>query len=114
MLVSLSSSVIGTDTSFKIEKSTDDDSIPVHTEYALVPKNDPTAQLPQKILTKLFDSLIGVNELGRQVPDLDVPYQMRYGILDRPRQSVYSNRELALKTVVQHINESSIQTYLQV
>ena len=31
---------------------------------------------------------------------------MRYGILDRPRQSVYSNRELALKTVVQHINES--------
>lgn len=106
MLVSLSSSVIGTDTSFKIEKSTDDDSIPVHTEYALVPKNDPTAQLPQKILTKLFDSLIGVNELGRQVPDLDVPYQMRYGILDRPRQSVYSNRELALKTVVQHINES--------
>ena len=47
-----------------------------------------------------------MNELGRQVPDLDVPYQMRYGILDRPRQSVYSNRELALKTVVQHINES--------
>ena len=106
MLLSLNSNVIGTDTSFKIEKSTDADSIPVHTEYALVPKNDPNAQLPQKILTKLFDSLIGVNELGRQVPDLDVPYQMRYGILDRPRQSVFADREVALKTVVEHINES--------
>ena len=31
---------------------------------------------------------------------------MRYGILDRPRQSVFADREVALKTVVEHINES--------
>lgn len=105
LLVSLNSDEIGSSTSYKIEQTVEN-AVQQHSEYSLVPKDDPDAEIPSQILDKMIDSLIGIDALGRSVPDLNVPYAMRYGIGNRPRQTVYKDRTQALKTVIQSINES--------
>jgi hypothetical protein len=64
-------------------------------------QNDrPTA----RIESKWWDSLIGTDTAGNQVPDLDLPLNRRYGTNLRPRQSWYIDRFDALKQIVDYAN----------
>ena len=87
------------------ENATDAEQIHKHTEHVLIAKDDSNSTIPQSLTDKFFDSLIGFDSFGRTVPDVEQPPSLRYGSLNRPRQSWYPDRINALKIIVQFIND---------
>ena len=89
----------------QFENTIDSDPIQKHTEHVLIAKDDANSAIPQALTDKFFDSLIGFDQFGRTVPDINQPPSLRYGTLNRPRQSWYPDRIGALKIIVQFIND---------
>ena len=79
----------------------------MHTQWKLI-SDDSIVDLPHTIEQKWFDSLCGVDTVGRSVPDLTQPPKLRYGIENRPRQSMFVNRIEALKEFVERANKTLI------
>ena len=76
----------------------------VHSEYALVQEGNPSSRIPSNILTKLIDSLSGVDQAGNVVPDPSLIPSQAYGISIRPRQSMIINQPLALSNYLSLVN----------
>ena len=74
-----------------------------HSQWKLI-SNDTIVNIPQNIEQKWFDSLCGSDDQGRSVPDMNQPPKMRYGIENRPRQSMFVNRVEALKQFIERVN----------
>ena len=81
----------------------------VHSEYALVQEGNPTSKLPDNIITKINDSLSGIDQAGNPVPDPALPLSQRYGIGIRPRQSIIVDVTTALYNLVSMVNEKLIE-----
>jgi len=77
----------------------------LHTEWKIV-SEDPNTDLPSSIESKWFESLAGKDANGQQLPDLSLPLKQRYGILSRPRQSMFVNRFEALKQFITDVNST--------
>jgi hypothetical protein len=75
-----------------------------HREYQILAEdvvNDkPDAQLERKWI----DSLVGVDEIGNRIPDPTLPEKQKYGILFRPRQSMFKDRIAILRSTIEYIN----------
>ena len=98
----------GTDVVLAIEYwLTDKTDQNMHTQWKLI-SDDSIVDLPHTIEQKWFDSLCGVDLVGRPVPDLTQPPKLRYGIENRPRQSMFVNRIEALKEFVERANKTLI------
>lgn len=79
-------------------------SIPRHTEWLLLEENNQNS-VPNALLEKkLFDSLMGHDNLGNPVPDPALSQRQAYGIEIRPRQSMFKNRITALRNVIEFTN----------
>lgn len=78
--------------------------IPVHNEYQLltegVADNLPSVQLENKWI----DSLVGADIAGNRIPDISLPAKQKYGISYRPRQTMFIDRLLALRIVIEYVN----------
>ena len=83
----------------------------VHSQWTMI-SNDPNTQLPVAIEQKWFDSLCGKDLASRVVPDPSLPPKLKYGIENRPRQSMFVNRFEALKQFVEQVNLELISTQL--
>ena len=79
----------------------------LHSQWKLI-SNDPIVNIPTTIEQKWFDSLCGVDSQGRSVPDMRQPVKLRYGIENRPRQSMFVNRIEALKEFIESVNNTLI------
>jgi hypothetical protein len=77
--------------------------INAHTEWKLI-SNDPTGDIPTDLEEKFIDSLCGKDKNSRVVPDFSLPPKLRYGIENRPRQSMFVNRVEALKQFIERVN----------
>lgn len=75
----------------------------IHTEYALI-KENADADIPARIVSKLQDSLAGINFAGHLVPDPGLSIATRYGIDIRPRQTMFVDRYVALANFVKYVN----------
>lgn len=75
----------------------------IHSQYKII-SNDPRTDLPNVIEQKWFDSLCGSDKNGLLVPDPTLPIKLRYGVENRPRQSMFVNRIEALKQFVESAN----------
>ena len=87
----------------------DNTEINVHSHYQLVAEGDETKQLNKYIEKKWLESLIGFDDLANPVPDPKLPMKLRYGILSKPRQSMFINRLEALKQFVERVNRVLIK-----
>jgi hypothetical protein len=76
----------------------------VHREFALLAENDAATNIPIAVENKWFDSLIGFDLKGRNVPDQRLNVKLKYGILNSPRQSMFINRLEALKQFIEYTN----------
>jgi hypothetical protein len=81
----------------------------VHSQWKLI-SNDTLVNLPATIEQKWFDSLCGIDAGGRAVPDPSLAPKLRYGIENRPRQSMFVNRVEALKQFIETVN-TTLKTY---
>lgn len=75
----------------------------IHTQWKLI-SSSPQTTLPAHIEQKWIDSLCGKDEYDRIVPDQKIPVKLRYGIENRPRQSMFVNRFEALKQYIEEVN----------
>lgn len=76
----------------------------IHSHYQLVSPSDISKPINKYIEQKWFDSLSGFDKFGNPVPDKDLPEKNKYGILNRPRQSMFINRVEALKQFIERVN----------
>lgn len=75
----------------------------IHSQWKII-NNESSTVIPQAIEQKWFDSLSGKDSKGRLVPDTTLPEKLRYGIENRPRQSMFINRFEALKQFIEYLN----------
>jgi hypothetical protein len=76
----------------------------VHYEYQLIADGRVNSRLADNLYNKLVDSLCGINATGKPVPDPNLSPAMRYGVLNRPRQSMFVDRYSALNNLVDFTN----------
>ena len=76
----------------------------IHTEYALVQEKSAGSVIPHNILAKLIDSLSGQDRADNPVPDPALPVSQRYGIMIRPRQTMFVDRVNALDNYLTLVN----------
>jgi hypothetical protein len=84
----------------------------IHNQYAIITDGLETSVPKSDLERKWFDSLIGYDEQGREVPDRFLSEKQRYGILNTPRQTIFVNRIEALKQFVERINSVLIKNVL--
>jgi hypothetical protein len=83
-----------------------------HTEWQLVQENDPYANVNSALIQKMIDSLLGHDSLGNPVPDPTLSSREAYGVQIRPRQSMFVNRNEALRNVIEFVNSIIINELL--
>ena len=81
----------------------DSDDLNIHTEWKLISEH-PNTSIPTAIERKWVDSLVGVDDNNRIVPDINLPVKQKYGVQFRPRQSMFVNRLEALKQYIERLN----------
>jgi hypothetical protein len=77
----------------------------VHVEYELVPQGRADGFISDNLYRKLQDSFCGVDTAGNLVPDITLSPPERFGVQFRPRQSMFVDRFLALKSYIQRTNQ---------
>ena len=98
--------IIGTDTALvNVEYTKNKKQLtPIHREYQLL-TSGVADSLPSEYLEKKWiDSLVGSDEAGNAVPDSRLPVKKQQGLSFRPRQSMFVNRDKALKIAIDNIN----------
>lgn len=76
----------------------------IHSHYQLIAEGDVSRRLNTYIEKKWIDSLIGFDEFNNEVPDPRLPAKLKYGVLSKPRQSMFVNRIEAVKQFVERVN----------
>jgi hypothetical protein len=79
-----------------------------HSEYQLIQQGNPLDFIPDKLISKLIDSLSGENASGQVVPDLRLRAADAYGIDMLPRKSMIKNPLSALTVFVSYVNSQLI------
>lgn len=104
-LYNILDSITGTDTIFHIDYSTQLNHNIIHSEYALLSETTGRSNnIPQSIYNKLVDSASGSDVFGNPVPDPLLSAQSRYGIDVRPRQSMFMDKNAAIREMVTYVN----------
>jgi hypothetical protein len=84
----------------------------IHSHYQLLAEGNVDKKLNKYVEQKWFDSLIGYDNQGREIPDPSLPPKLKYGILSKPRQSMFVNRLEALKQVIERVNSVLVNNLL--
>ena len=101
--------ISGTDAILHIDYSVVKNDNIIHSEYELIKENTARGIIPEKIVNKLIDSLVGETVDNRRVPDPGLPVSQKIGIGSRPMQSMFVNRYTALQNYVDYVNGVLIQ-----
>ena len=91
-------------TVFRVEYSRVLGDIISHNEYELIQQGSDNSEIPNKLISKLIDSLSGENSTGSIVPDLKLSDADAYGINNLPRQSMIKNSVAAVQVFVTFVN----------
>lgn len=75
-----------------------------HAVWNIIKQGDKNDRPKTVLENKWWDSLIGKDLIGNEVPDVTLPLNQRYGNRIRPRQSWYVNRFAALKEIIDYSN----------
>jgi len=76
----------------------------IHAVWKIFKEGDKDDRPNERTEKKWWDSLIGKDDLGNEVPDITLPLNQRYGNNIRPRQSWYIDRFAALKQIIDYSN----------
>jgi hypothetical protein len=77
-----------------------------HVQYQIMSEGLESDKLNKNIERKWFDSLIGYDENLQVVPDVNLSPKYKYGNRFTPRQSMFVNKEEALKQVIERVNST--------
>jgi len=104
-LHNLGSSITGKDSVIKFSYWTIDNlEQNIHNQYNIITDGLGTSIPKSDLEEKWFDSLIGFDKQGREIPDRQLGNQDKYGVLNNPRQTMFVNRVEALKQAIERVN----------
>lgn len=86
--------------------------INIHSHYQLLTDGDISRRLNSYVEQKWIDSLVGSDVFNNPVPDPELSPKLKYGILNKPRQSMFVNRTEATKQFVERVNAVLIKKNL--
>ena len=89
----------------------DDTTRNIHSQYQIITEGLATSTPNRDIEQKWFDSLVGYDAYDRPVPDINLKAKQQYGVLNKPRQSMFVNKVEALKQLIERTN-STLKNYL--
>jgi len=75
-----------------------------HAAYYIMSEGLASSEVNADIERKWFDSLVGYDNQNRKVPAENLTPKQKYGIQNRPRQSMFVNRYEALKQYIERVN----------
>lgn len=75
-----------------------------HSVWKLIREGDKDDRPNALLEKKWWDSLVGKDTSGNEVPDMTLPINQRYGNSVRPRQNWYVDRFAALKEIIDYSN----------
>jgi hypothetical protein len=104
LLLNNTSKLSGDDIVLNVDIRTNTFDGDAHSVWKLAREGDKSYKPGTVIETRWWDSLVGQNESGDQVPDISLPINERYGNSTRPRQSWYVDRFTALKEIIDYSN----------
>lgn len=87
-----------------VNYDTKKNNIPLHTEWQLMQRDNKLSKPNSYLVTKLSDSLVGLDIAEKSVPDPTVRIGQRYGILNYPRQTMFVDKAGAIKILVNYCN----------
>lgn len=96
--------ISGTSTILKVDYDLTLNSNLIHSEFALVKEGDKNSAMPDRIVNKIVDSISGIDNLTRRVPDPKIKPSQAIGLEVRPVQTLVVDRFIALKNIVQFVN----------
>jgi hypothetical protein len=97
-------SLINNNTVLNVNYKNNDNDDTAHSVWKLIREGDKDDRPNTLLEKKWWDSLVGKDSSGNEVPDITLPINERYGNSVRPRQSWYVNRFAALKEIVDYSN----------
>jgi hypothetical protein len=97
-------SLVNGNTVLNVNYRNNDNEADQHVVWKLIREGDKDDRPNARMEKKWWDSLIGQDDQGNEVPDLNLPINQRYGTNVRPRQSWYVNRFAALKEIIDYSN----------
>lgn len=105
-LYNMVGSVSAQDTILSVEFDIIPNNDNIHTEYDIITAEDPFSFLSTTLYRKFLDSWVGQDTAGNPVPDPALRPADKYGVLYRPRQSVFVDRFAALKNYLTAANRT--------
>jgi cyclophilin family peptidyl-prolyl cis-trans isomerase len=102
--VNVKNSLINDNTVLNVNYRNNDNDADQHVIWKLIREGDKDDKPNERMEKKWWDSLIGQDVQGNEVPDLNLPLNQRYGNNIRPRQSWYVDRFAALKEIIDYTN----------
>ena len=97
-------SLVNDNTVLNVNYRNNDNDSDQHVVWKLIREGDKDDRPNARMEKKWWDSLIGTDDQGNEVPDLNLPLNQRYGTNVRPRQSWYVDRFAALKEIIDYSN----------
>ena len=104
-LANVSNNLVGNRINLNIGIDPIKNKIPKHTEWTLIEEGSANSLPPSFYEKKLFDSLLGRDNLGNLVPDPTLTDRIKYGVGIRPRQTMFKNRREALRNLIEFANQ---------
>lgn len=117
MLSNAATNLIASDISLNISIDTENKGIPRHVEWALLEEGNNEMPPPANLERKMIESILGQTlsdntstYAGSPVPDPALSERSRYGIGFRPQQTMFKDKQQALRTIVEYANSILIST----
>ncbi len=98
------SSLVNDNTILNVSYKKNDNPDESHAVWNIIKQGDKNDRPKAVLENKWWDSLIGKDLIGNEVPDVTLPLNQRYGNRIRPRQSWYVDRFAALKQIIDYSN----------
>lgn len=76
----------------------------IHHQWELLRENDEFSYINDRHWNKMRDSLVGYDDLGKEVPDIRLKGNSRYGHQIRPRQTWFKDRLSARQIIIEAVN----------
>jgi len=103
-LANIGSELVSNNINLNIAFDNTNNNINKHTEWLLLQEGNVNSQPNTMLEKKLIDSLRGHDNLGNPVPDPALSKRLSFGINIRPRQSMFVDRNAALRNLITFAN----------
>ena len=105
LLSNFQKSLSDDDSVLQINFKKTDSELPIHRQWDLIRENDTRSTIKDRNWNKMRDSLVGFDDLAKEIPDPNLNITTQIGNFYRPRQTWFIDRLVAREVFITKLNE---------